>query len=739
MLQTPAVLQLPPLPLRSHSNVAAATVSWCTRQLATCKRPVSSSPTTPDHPPRYKQLLFSSLPSYPSHSPPRPPSLPQVQSHAQRVRTTTGSPLRTGLLNRASTTSSVASLRPYAERKTASPKSNAAPAETKKPLNGNEHLVAQHIFPWEDLNWKVSPIKKVKAPSPATRPTHKRTMSPPMPFDPPPVFQPLHPPKNRVSSNPKSTKSSPETTMTELRPSTPLDGYQPPQVPTFTFGERPNKILRHGPGSSDSPTPVFPRSHSRNKSSLDSNRSFCIPMASETMVELGLRGTMGSTTLPDVDLEDPESDIPMELQSILTPSDDHTDTLSFIEPGRWFVNIPDSIPNLRILVQATSLGLSLPAILPQITLLHAEPTPVFRAQIFHANPASGDSDVTSDEDTKESFDFTGEIRMLNEPGASERRSFVEQLESAFKTPARIDLKYTFPEHAADAPPVPALPVDVHDSSAPTDPSSTTDDLSTDDIGVTNSRDTIHFDDEEYCRRLSLPVGSPSVDIVRERPGNPLASSRNSRPSDGQLNRCFRFGGSPMPSQRSDNGCSEEVSEVALTLSDIIPPHSPQFFDNSRGSLVEEDSSMLNSIMAQANTVLPVASEVAVPEYDHESSRTPASRTLSKGFRGPLPRRKFPLRLSRTSFAGLNSFDEVRRGFERGPNRQAFYPPINLSHKHNNHDSPHVSRYPDQNVSRHYSTAWDAGGQMVAVCLTQLSSNGRSLSRDTKSFISRISQ
>ena len=257
-------------------------------------------------------------------------------TNAKRLRTTTGSPLRAGLLNRASTTSSVASLRPYAQRKSVSPKSNASPAQTKKQQSGNEHLVGHHISPWEDLNWKVSPIKKAKTPTPATRPTHKRTMSPPMPFDPPPVFQPLRPPKNRVSSNPKSTKSSPETKTTELRPATPLDGSQPSQVPTSTFGERPNKISRNGPGSSDAPAPapVFSRRHSRNQSSLDSTKLFCIPMASETKVELGLRGTMGSTSLPDVDLEEPDSDIPKELQFLLTSNEDEGETLSFNESGQ---------------------------------------------------------------------------------------------------------------------------------------------------------------------------------------------------------------------------------------------------------------------------------------------------------------------------------------------------------------------------------------------------------------------
>jgi hypothetical protein len=45
----------------------------------------------------------------------------------------------------------------------------------------------------------------------------------------------------------------------------------------------------------------------------------------------------------------------------------------------------------------------------------------------------------SKEDTKKSFDFTGEIKKLNASGASDRASFVEQLKMTFKTPAKINL------------------------------------------------------------------------------------------------------------------------------------------------------------------------------------------------------------------------------------------------------------------------------------------------------------
>ena len=344
------------------------------------------------------------------------------------------------------------------------------------------------------------------------------------------------------------------------------------------------------------------------------------------------------------------------------------------------VDVAARSTNLPTLVQTTSPEPSIP---PALT--ETEPIPVFRAQVFHADCASGDSDIISDEDTKESFDFTGEIRMLNESGASDRKSFVEQLENAFKTPARIDLRYSFPEHTVEIPPVPTLPSDVQDLSAvTTGPSTTVDGSLADDTGASEPRDTIHSDDEEYCRRLSLPPDSPSVDIVRERPGNPLASSRNSKPSDGQLNRSFRFGGSPMP---SDNSYSDEVDEVPLTLSDIIPPHSQQLSNNTGSSLVEEDSSILKSIMAQANRVLPVASEVAVPRVRPWVGSNTCAQGLDREFsRDSATSQVSDKPQSRTSFAGLDSFDEVRRGFEFGPNRPVFYPPVSSSRQHNKHDS-----------------------------------------------------
>jgi hypothetical protein len=129
-----------------------------------------------------------------------------------------------------------------------------------------------------------------------------------------------------------------------------------------------------------------------------------------------------------------------------------------------------------------------------------------------------------------------------------------------------------------------------------------------------------------------------------------------------------------------------------TLSDIIPPPSHHSRNNSRSSCMSEDSSVLKSIFAQATNVLPCASDVAIPrprpciDSDSSSKRLPRQNyTLSQSAdtsRGSNPED------SRISFAGFESFAEVRRGFEFGPDRPAFYPPPGAepSRHHNKHDS-----------------------------------------------------
>ena len=81
--------------------------------------------------------------------------------------------------------------------------------------------------------------------------------------------------------------------------------------------------------------------------------------------------------------------------------------------------------------------------LPEAEELPTIQLPVFRAQVIDDEGELDLDSVHSDaeEDTKKSFDFTGELAKLNESGGSDRRSFIEQVESAFKTPAKIAINF----------------------------------------------------------------------------------------------------------------------------------------------------------------------------------------------------------------------------------------------------------------------------------------------------------
>lgn len=90
-------------------------------------------------------------------------------------------------------------------------------------------------------------------------------------------------------------------------------------------------------------------------------------------------------------------------------------------------------------------------------------------------------------------------------------------------------------------PVLTVPIDIQDPLASaTSLSATVDNFLTDGMGVSESHDAILSNDEECCHHLSFPVYSPFIYIIQEHSGNPLTSSKNSWPLDGQLNRSFKF-------------------------------------------------------------------------------------------------------------------------------------------------------------------------------------------------------
>ena len=155
----------------------------------------------------------------------------------------------------------------------------------------------------------------------------------------------------------------------------------------------------------------------------------------------------------DPDASDPDSDVPDELQFILTS---HSDRKSVAESLSFRDDQDDTV--------SKPLSPSPPADPLPIPCSSAPPTlplPVFHASLVDdkQNHYNIDRIHTSDEDTKNTFDFTGELQKLNESGALDCRSFVEQLENAFQTPAKVDLCYDFGSHLRpDVPPIPNVPV-----------------------------------------------------------------------------------------------------------------------------------------------------------------------------------------------------------------------------------------------------------------------------------------
>ncbi|KAF8148662.1 hypothetical protein B0H34DRAFT_802878 [Crassisporium funariophilum] len=633
------------------------------------------------------------------------------------------SPLRRGLRESAG---SVSSLRPYAQSR-----GNAA---TVKPLvvsKQNAALIAQQIAPWPTLVNGLSPLKEKLtstsrsspvAPPPTFRPGHKRTMTPAPEPEPELVFQPLRPAKSRAAhATLKVATASPQLQF-GFGAANDSDSLEVARAPSsLTFGSRSSS--RGGSrGSMDefagSLTPVFKRisDSERKRSSLvpadyrgsrgsrssrgsqasygSPNDEFSLPIAREARRVLGMSGTMGGSDVscyqePEADSSDPDSDVPDELRFILATHSERGSVASLS-----FQEVRDALPAQR------SVSPESPVDSDQSHIGSAPPMldlPVFHASLIddEDNMCSLDEGTnTSDEDTKKSFDFTGELQKLNESGGSDRRSFVEQLENAFRTPAKVDLRYDFGGCLrVDVPPVPKIPVEfgaaveegssgssgfesfsgeqlvdvnqpsmfersksqsrmeqvqvsecksdfeLHSASRIVDVQEPT--MEEDSLMDSIASDEISF---EICTRANL------------RP-SPSAVSAGSHHSDGQLNTSFRFGGLP----RTESSKSLPKEEKELTLSDIIP--SPSHARSlSQSSSMDEDDSVLKSIYAKIMAD-------GRPRVDSDSSARDAAQAKRRSIYKAMSRPT-----SGVSFAGFESFDEVRRGFEFSDERPAFYPP-----------------------------------------------------------------
>ncbi|KAI9060404.1 hypothetical protein FKP32DRAFT_1595485 [Trametes sanguinea] len=627
------------------------------------------------------RLDLEATPASTNNTPLRLSPLKGGEESPLKSRATRGSPLNSDLRE---STASIASLRTYVNLKSQS--TATLPLQSSKPSPKTktqpQMLIGQPIAPWSELDWKVSPRKPLVKPKAASHLKHKRTLTP-SPSDPVPVFQPLRPATLKASHSALSSSPS-------LRTLTPPVGSADEAAPSSrTFGARPSKVgldmeKLDKTEAAPSPTPVFSRvgGHHRKSSSLipmnskgsvGSLRRMGVPISAEARKGLGLCGTLGGSTEPDVDPEDPDSDIPDELQVILSgqSDDDMTrpldDTLSFRPPPS-----PGSPPQAALpLPDDTDHAVEEPEV--------EAGAPVFQAQLFDAEANQAELDEgdgghgsASEDDTKKSFDFTGELQKLNESGASDRASFVEQLENAFKTPARIELEFDFGvEEGMLAPPVPALPKDLN--LRPTPPaedvprsfSNMGDSLSifggSDEHEDGGNRDSGLSQEQEHDISFMM---RELEDECRVYPELARKASVQSKPSDGRLNKDFKFGG--RPSQDSVKGSSPKP----LTLSDIIPPLSHSHSRSRSQASTTEDDSVLKSIMAKATDVMPGDSDNR-PQEGAEPSSNLAAQT---SFPEEVTRSSHARTESGLSFTGFDSFDEVRRGFEFGPNRPAFWPP-----------------------------------------------------------------
>lgn len=363
-----------------------------------------------------------------------------------------------------------------------------------------------------------------------------------------------------------------------------------------------------------------------------------VPISKEAQKDLGLAGTLGgsrSSRNPDqsMNLDDPDSDIPNELRVILTG-----DTLRLGRLEDTLTSLPPALTH-RPPSPGLPPGCPLPTpVASHTSVVHSSrpliPVP-WMDDVQLEDPEESDSSSLEENDTKRSFDFTTELKRLSESAGSHRHSFMEQLENAFRTPAKYDLE-GFGRFGSyeDIPPVPPIP-------------------------TLTSRHRLSDEDTGPNAVASSPVSPllPSPEIVESKKltgtmsSNDLSQSlqkpsASSKPSYGELDLNFKFGGSPLSAKPAER--------PQLTLSDIIPP--PAHARSLSMASVRENGPTQQSVSSSKCSM-------------HEDSRVDACSLHSRAS-------------SQISFKGLESFDEIRRGFEFVENRPAFYPPPSSNQRRN---------------------------------------------------------
>jgi serine/arginine repetitive matrix protein 2 len=376
-------------------------------------------------------------------------------------------------------------------------------------------------------------------------------------------------------------------------------------------------------------------------------------ISNEARKDLGLAGTLGgsiSSRNPDLSLDsdNPDSDIPNELQDILTGG--NAERLHDLEDILSLTRAPVVCP-------PPSPGLPpespLPTPVVSQTCAVRSGGPVNSTQLIAEDDDDDESDASLEEnDTKRSFDFTGELKKLSENAGTNRHSFMEQLENAFRTPAKYDLDRFGPDE--DIPPVPVVP-------------------------SFKSRRPIldEASDPHVVASISVPPLLPSPEIVVSKKAKGTISYNllqdqaehlpASKPSYGQLDLNFKFGGTQLSAKPADKPTDKPTNASRLTLSDIIP--SPAHARSlSLGSALGDGSPQQVANLTGMSTPSPdsfvrhqLESDSSSARSVHEESRVDAHSSHSRAS-------------SQTSFRGFESFEEIRRGFEFVDNRPAFYPP-----------------------------------------------------------------
>ncbi|KZS91528.1 hypothetical protein SISNIDRAFT_551016 [Sistotremastrum niveocremeum HHB9708] len=536
---------------------------------------------------------------------------------------------------------SLQSLRPYAQsRKHMS--SDSVITHVFSPLDASK-LIDQPIAPWAELNAvaesAANDVNSVVGVFSYPRRETIDYLKTPEPEPEPSVVAPaLKPVRTKASRG-----------GTALRRKRDLGDNKTDSVLSAASSENTKSTLS-SPARVSEARSVFTPGHSRKPSSTSSGhpREFShearlkklgiTKSLRERKRELGLgaNGTFGPPSVDALDAEYPDSDIPDELQAILSSgsSSEQENT----EPHE------DRVPLLSSSSSSRRTAPSLPPTVPLPTPISSASSvfPVFKARLVNdqgetsiAVSAPPTPQSSHDGDTKATFDFTGEIQKLNMSGGSDRRSFVEQLENAFKTPARLDA----------------------------------------------------FD---------LELGSKFKKPIMEEEETPKANSSKNASADIESSNSLdgstglELGPAWIPAQQS--GEESQSTEIIFPsngtdptdLRAIAEPTLVREISHSAGdSLVEEDSVVLKSIYDKAINISDVP---PVPRLRLESD-TSSKRRLRNSEQSVIPE---SARHSRTpsemSFQGFDSFTEFRNKFEFVDTRPGFYTEESFSKSHARHES-----------------------------------------------------